>query len=104
MNEPISVVTKSGMEVVISVRQQLIMLHSEDHSMQWPLDGTGIQMTPPLPGFDYCKIGFWYAPQGYQSFLFQRKETYTIYRFFKSYNFPMQLPNGLTEADLVRIV
>lgn len=74
----------------ISVMNNLIMLHSDHISAQWPLDHTGVELTHQGNGI--IKLGFHHtgcATQTYQSFYFDARYHEVIHLFFKTYGFPM---------------
>lgn len=77
-------------EATISVRQKLIMLHSHSTCSQWPLDGTGVELTNFGNGI--AKLGFHHtgcASSTYQSFYFNADDHEAIEAFFKGWGFPM---------------
>ena len=78
------------MDATLSVKQTLIMLHSECISAQWPLDGTSVELTNLPDGT--TKVGFHHtgcASGTYQSFYFNGDIFITIEMFFKSWCFPV---------------
>lgn len=74
----------------ISVRYDLVMLHSPFISAQWPIDQTGMQLS--YNGKGCIKLAFMHTgcnPDCYQSFNFDAVYFDLIEEFFKAYKFPM---------------
>ncbi len=85
--------------IVVSVVDKLIMMHGGCISAQWPLNGTGVQLSHQRPGI--IKLGF-HGRDGnsYQSFYFNSDYYEVIYNFFKKYGFPMYKPtNEIREIE-----
>ena len=85
----------------ISIRKDLIMLHSDCISAQWPLNGTGVSLHHISKNF--IKLGFHsvLTPLSYQSFFFDAKEFDDVDRFFKGFGFPM--PKPLNDNDIAKM-
>lgn len=69
---------------------RLIMLHSTELSMQWPVNGVGVLLRNSGQGSAF-QLGFMSNtdPQSYQSF-YLHYESYTkVYDFFKRLGFPL---------------
>lgn len=83
---------KMWCDVTISVQLELIMIHADGLSCQWPLDGTGVQISNP-PDRQIMQVGFHSTTsQSYQSFFFRSDQFEELEAFFKGYGFPVPRP------------
>lgn len=101
-NKAIEVKTFHGKDMTVTIQSELIMVHSEDISMQWPLNGVGVLVIPVLDAEYPIRLAFM-SGISYQSFHIEHRFYDQLREFFRTAGFPMPEPVNATSENFVNV-